>query len=853
LKQIAKRRAPDAGAARKAFARLAAGLACGAVFAAASGGAPFAGVARAAQQSPGAPLESPWEASPSAVLVIAQASGTTVRSTAASQGHPVVREVRVTGFRRVEESAVRIHITHPVGVPLDDAAVDQDVKAIFKMGFFDNVWVTTERTDGGVVLVYNVAERPYVAAIEFEGNDNVDKADLEAVVGIRSRTVFDPQKAWEGIREAKKIYADEGYPDVDIQYQLVPDADGNATVRYVIDEGEEVLVDEIHFEGVNAFSEGRLRRTMSTRRKWILSWFTGAGILKEEELKTDVERLTAFYYDNGYIQVRVDDIDVKREGDDLILTVRIEEGDQYRIGNIRFEGEVLDDQAKLVEASGLESGEIFKPSRLRESIFAVTEAYGDLGRAFAEAVPLTDVHEETKTVDIAFKMTSGPLVSVDRIEIRGNTKTRDEVIRRELRQQEGEQFTGKGLRQGTSRVRRLGIFDEVKVESTRTDDPDKVNLVVDVKEGRTGTFSAGAGFSSEDSLLANARITERNLFGRGQTATFNVDFGARRRNFRLAFTEPWAFDIPLLLGVDAFSWSYEFSDFDRGGTGVSLRASYPLWELGLRNFLGASLDDIRAGLEYRLENTVIDGVSRIAPSNVKNEEGTFLTSSLRPSISRNTIDMPFDPTEGSLITASGEFAGLGGEHEFTKVDFSARWYYPFYKAESGWKLVYATAVTFGYGWGNGGDSGAELPLSERYFPGGINTVRGFDSRSLGPRQDFFDPNGNDRRMSEVGGSSQLIFNNEIIFPIIQDAGVKGVLFFDAGNAWMRETGVPKQYSSYPANQSDGIDLSDLRLSTGIGLRWLSPFGPLRIEIGFPLNSEPEDEESIVLFSFGTPY
>jgi outer membrane protein insertion porin family len=750
----------------------------------------------------------------------------------------VVQEVGVEGYRRVREDAIRAYVSHPKGVSLDEANVDLDVKAIYGMGLFDNVWSTVEPVSGGVRLVYHVVERPNVVKVEFEGNESVAKADLEAVVGIRPRMNFNPQVAWEGLREARKVYAGEGFPDAEIRYELIPEAEGGVTVLYIIDEKAKVLVEDIRFEGVHAFSHGKLRRVMTTRRAWILSWFTGAGVLKQEELKTDVERLQAFYYDSGYIQVRVDDIDVTREGDDLILTVRIEEGDQYRIGNVHFEGEVLEEQSKLVEASGLKSGEVFKPSRLRESIFSVTEAYGDLGRAFAEAVPLTDVHPETKTVDIGFRMTSGPLVSVDRIEVRGNTKTRDEVVRRELRQQEGEQFTGKGLRQGTSRVRRLGIFDEVKVESTRTDDPDKVDLVVKVKEGRTGTFSAGAGFSSEDSLLANARITERNLFGRAQTATFNVDFGARRRNFRLAFTEPWAFDVPLLLGVDAFSWSFQFSDFRRGGSGVSLRASYPLWELGLRQFLGASLDDIRAGVEYRFENTVIEGLSRTAPPSIWNERGTRITSSLRPSLSRNTIDMPFDPTEGSINTLSAEFAGLGGKNEFTKIDVTSRWYFPFYKAESGWKLVYSIAGTFGYGFGNGGRSGEELPLSERYFPGGINTVRGFQNRTLGPRERFPDNLSGEMLSSEIGGSSQLILNNEIIFPIIPDAGVKGVVFFDAGNAFSKQ---------------DGIDLGDLRLAAGVGLRWLSPFGPLRIEIGIPLNSKPQDEESLVLFSFGTPY
>ncbi|HEY2775656.1 MAG TPA: outer membrane protein assembly factor BamA [Candidatus Binatia bacterium] len=761
---------------------------------------------------------------------------------------PIVKGVHVEGFKRVDESAIRIHITHPVGVELDETATDLDVKAIYRMGFFENVWVTTEPSPGGVTLVYHVQERPYVGKVEYEGNDHVEKADLEAVIGIRPRTVFDPQKAWEGLREAKKVYAGKGYPDAEIHYDLVTQPDGTVTVHYGIDEKKKVLIKDVQFEGVHEFTHAKLRRVMTSRRKWILSWFTGSGILKEEELRTDVDRLTALYYDSGYIQVRVDDIDVTRKDDDLFLTVRIEEGAQYRVGKVHFEGEVLEDQAKLIKASGLNTGEIFKPSRLRESIFNVTEAYGDLGRAFAEAIPLTDVHEDSKTVDIGFKMTAGPVVSVNRIEVRGNTKTRDEVVRRELRQQEGQQFSGKGLRQGTARVKRLGIFDDVKVESTKTDKPDQVNLAVDVKEGRTGTFSAGAGFSSEDALLANARITERNLFGRDQTATANVDFGSRRRNYRLGFEEPWAFDIPLSLGIDAFNWSYEFSDFRRGGTGMSLRASYPLWELGLRSLLGASLDDIRAGVEYRLENTVIDGVSIHAPPSVTIEEGTKLTSSIRPSIVRNTIDQPFDPTEGSINTISGEFAGLGGENKFTKGDVTSRWYFPVYKSEAGWKLVYSVAGSFGWGWGNGGTSGEELPLSERYFPGGINTVRGFETRTLGPRESWCDPTdgqggpgtqgGNKCISSAIGGSSQLILNNEIIFPIIPDAGVKGVVFFDAGNAW---------------SNNSGIDLGELRLAAGLGLRWLSPFGPLRIEIGFPLNSKSNDQTQLVLFSFGTPY
>ncbi len=765
-------------------------------------------------------------------------AGGTVKEAAKEAAAPLVVEVRVAGQRRVEESAIRIHLSQKSGVALQDSVVDADIKAVYRMGFFETVWVTTEAAPGGVALMYHVTERPYIAAIVFKGNDNVDVKDLEAVVGVRPRTVFDPQKAWDGVREAKKTYAGEGYPDAEIDYTLDVDEEGLATVNYHIVEGNKVLVKDIRFEGVKAFGKRKLRGVMTTRRKWMFSWISGAGILKQEELKTDVERLTSFYYDEGYIQVRVDDPEVTREGDNLIVTVRIEEGDRYRVGKIEFEGEVLMEQDELVKASRLEHGKLFRPSRLREAIFGLTEAYGNLGFAFAEVVPETPVNSDEKTVDVRFKMKSGPVVNVDRIEIKGNDKTRDYVVRREMRIQEGERFSGKGLRESKERVKRTGLFDEVDVTSTRTDQADQVNLLVDVKEGRTGTFSAGAGFSSQDSLLANARITERNLFGRAQTATANIDFGARSQNFRLAFTEPWAFDIPLSLGVDAFNWNYKFSDFERGGTGISLRASYPLWELGLRNLLGMSLDEIRAGIEYRIENTIISGIGRTAPASVKLEEGTRLTSSLRPSIVRNTVDQPFDPSEGSLNSVSAEFAGFGGETDFWKVDVTSRWYWPIYTSEAGRKLVYSFNGTFGYGIGDAGRTGAELPLAERYFPGGINTIRGFTARSLGPREDFCETDGVTCDSQEIGGSSQLIFNNELIFPIIPDAGVKGVLFFDAGNGFSRQ---------------QGIALGDFRYAAGVGMRWLSPFGPLRIEIGLPINSQPGDRKSLVLFSFGTPF
>lgn len=751
-----------------------------------------------------------------------------------------VTAVEVEGNGRVEESAVRIHISHPEGVALDPAVVDRDIKAIYGMRFFDHVWADTVAGPGGVVLRYHVREQPYITEVGYEGVENAELEDLEAVNGVRPRTIFDPVKAWQALSDMDKVYASKGYPDADCGWELEPLPDNEAKLVYKVDEGSLVRIEEIRFEGVEAFSHRKLRGIMATRKAWTFSWLTGAGILNDEEISTDVERLTAFYYDNGYVEARVDEPEIVRVDDGLLVTMRIDEGKQFKVKSLAFTGEVLMPEDELLAACGFEEGEIFKPSKLREAIFGLTEAYGDLGYAFADVRPLTNVDDEAAEVAIRFELRPNDIVSVRRINVRGNTKTRDFVLRREMRIHEGETFSGSGLRRSRSELRRLGFFEEVEVSSQRTEEGDSVDLTVDVKEGRTGTFAAGAGFSSADNLLLNGRITERNLFGRGQTLTLNIDFGSRRQSFRLGFVEPYLFNRPLTFGAELFDWSFDLNRFSRGGRGLSMRLNYPLWELGLKELWGLNLDYTRIGLEYRIEQSIIDGVARLAPPSVYTEEGKRVTSSVRSTLSRNTIDHPFDPSEGSRQIAAVEFAGLGGDTEFTKLELSGRWYIPLYVSEKGSKLVYSFNTSLGLGYGDSGVSGEELPLFERYFPGGISTVRGFRVRTLGPRERVRDSQTDTEleTFEEIGGSQQLIINNELIFPIANDAGLKGVVFFDAGEAFTAQ---------------GGIKLEDLRLAFGAGVRWLSPFGPLRVELGFPLDPRFDESTSELLFSFGTPF
>ncbi len=750
-----------------------------------------------------------------------------------------VAQVIIQGNARVDEQAIRIHVQSREGASYDPAAVDADVRAIYAMGFFENVEVERRPSAEGVVLVFRVRERPLVTEVKIEGNKKVHTEDLETALKVRPRTILDSEKLRRGVLDGKKLYEEKGYLDATITPRIVPSPDqpNEVTVTYVVTEGQIVRIQHIEFEGNQAFSDSKLKRIITTKEEWLLSPFTGAGVLNKETLKTDTERLTAWYYDNGYINVRVDEPEVERKSDGLYVTIKIAEGDIYTVGKIDFAGDVRED-LNLRKDLDLVPGDTFRTSKLRQDILKLTDKYGDVGYAFVNIEPETDVDPDKKTVDITYRVDEGPAVTIDKIAITGNTKTRDKVIRRELKVEEQQQFSGTKLKKSRDALNRLGYFQEVNLTTQRGRSEEKLNLQVDVKEGQTGALTAGAGFSSADNLLFNARISENNLFGLGYHAVLNADFGSRRQNFIASFTDPWFLDMPLSATVDGFRWRLDFSDFTRSGTGASVRLLYPLTEFGYDRFAGRfSLEEVRIGAEYRIEEAEISDLNRRSPPSVVAEQGRSLTSAIRPILSRNTLNSLFDPTRGSTEEISVEYAGLGGESRYVKVDLRARAYWPIYRSNQLGTFAYSLGGALGYGLGNRGTSGNELPLFERYFPGGINSIRGYQTRTLGPREFVRNAQGQDAQSDPIGGSRQLVINNEIIFPIVEPLGLKGVVFVDVGNAWL---------------DSDGYDLGNLRYAAGGGLRWQSPLGPIRIELGVPLNKHRHEKSSLVLFSFGAP-
>jgi len=750
---------------------------------------------------------------------------------------PMITAVVIEGNVRVEEDAIRVNLESRSGQSLDEEKVDRDLRAVYAMGFFDQVTASVDETDSGTVLRLHVAERPLVRRVEVIGVEKLDSDDVEAALKVRPHTILDPAKMREGILAVKQKYADKGFLDAEIMVTTGPAPEHEVDVNYVVDEGKAVRVRAIHIEGNEAFSDRKLRGLMQTKKRSILSRFTGAGNLNQDVLRTDAERLTAWYYDNGYVMVRVDEPRVDRDDNGLVVTIKIAEGDQFRVGTVDVSGAGVANLEELGIDLATEPGGVFRSSELRDDVEAIIDRLSDDGYAFAKVEPRTKVDVENTEVSVLFEAERGEPVTVNRIEVTGNSKTRDFVVRREMRLQEQQLFSGTALRKSRNAIQRLGFFKEVKVSTRRAETPDKLDVIVEVAEGQTGAFSAGAGFSSDSNLLFNVQVRENNLFGRGQRMVANVDIGTIRRNIVLSFTEPYFMGTPLTVGVDGFSWKLSFDGFDRSGTGLGVNLTYPVTAWGWESIWGWSLEDVRVGLGYRFEEAEIDGLDSDATPSIRAEEGTSSVSSITPRLTRNTLNHAFDPTGGSLQDLSVEVAGLGGE-DFVKAEFRNRLYYTFLRSKRFGDFTYSLGTTFGWGTGEGGVDEDDLPLFERYFPGGINSIRGYEARSLGPREARRNRFGRVEFTTPVGGSVLVVLNNELIFPVARGIGLKGVLFVDAGNAY---------------KDLDDVSEDKTRYSVGGGVRWLSPLGPLRVELGIPFNDKPEDDTSLILFSFGGPF
>lgn len=775
-------------------------------------------------------------------------------STAHGQQKVTLKDVKITGNARVEDDGIRLHLKSRAGESFDSKTVEQDVKAIYRMGFFEDV--QAELSPDGI-LTYAVKEKPYVREVKIQGAAQVTREKVETALGISPRSILDRVKVAEGVEKVRKLYTEQGYVNAAIDSAVSLEANNQAVVTLDIIEGNRLLIKRVAFEGNKTFSESELKGLIATKEEWIFSFFTNRGVLDRDMLTNDVAILSNYYNDNGYVDHKIDEPVILRARDGLEVVFRINEGSQYRVGKVEIGGELIQDGQQILKSMKLTSGQIFRGNRLRDDITLLTEMYANKGFAFVQVDPVTKVNQTEKNVDVALVLTKGPPVYFNRILVAGNTKTRDKVVRRELLSNEQELYSSTKITQSRNALQRTGYFEDVQLSTKKTDQPDTLDVLVDVKEGPTGTFQVGAGYSSGDGFLFNANISEKNFMGRGQGLSGNFSIGSKRQDYIVNVNDPYFNDTKVALGMDAFNTTREYTDFDEKKLGFAVNSSYPLKDFRMPFFGGARAatnpgsdelasnapltmwDYARGGVSYSLTNEKINNIDPFASAAILDAQGTSLTSSVTPNFTYDSRDHFFNPTEGTKSAFSIEVAGLGGDTRFIKTDLSGHWYYPLLKDPAwGGNYVLGLGGQLGYGFGLASkNNGQNLPLFERYFLGGINSVRGFADRSLGPRE----PNGcpppappGDCGSDVVGGSTAAVMNVELLFPIMEKYGIRGVAFFDMGNAF-----------------ADSFNFGDLRRSVGAGVRWMSPFGPLRVELGLPLNKKSGDETSVLGFSIGS--
>jgi len=774
-------------------------------------------------------------------------------SSAFAQETARLKDVRIGGNVRVEEDGIRLHVKIRPGDPVNAALIEQDVRAIFRMGFFDDVQAELSPDK---VLTYAVKEKPYIRDVRIQGLSQVARDKVETALGVAKGTILDRSKVSEGVDKVRKLFTEQGYVNAAVDFAIAEESNNQVAVVLDIVEGSRLLIKRISFEGNKAFSEGELKDLLTTKEEWIFSYFTNRGVLDRDILTNDVAVLANHYNDNGYVENRVDEPLVVRARDGLEVIFRVSEGPQYRVGRVEIGGELIDDGQKMLKTVKLTTGQIFRGSRLREDITTLNDMYANKGFAFVQVDPMTQIDPAKKLVDIALVINKGPPVYFNRVLIAGNTKTRDKVVRRELLVNEQELYSGVNVTQSRNALQRTGYFEEVQLNTKKTDQPDALDLIVDVKEGPTGSFQVGAGYSSGDGFLFNANVSEKNFMGRGQSMTGNLSLGSSRQDYIFNVTDPYFLDSKVSLGMDAFNTTREYTDFDEKKTGFGVNSSYPLKGFTFPFFNSAAnktavasdgstnqqvtfWDFMRAGLAYDFTHDNITGVSDNASQSIKDEQGKSLTSSVTPGLTYDSRDHFFSPTEGTKVALSTKMAGLGGDTRFLKTDLAARWYHTLFKDPSwGGAYVLGLGGQLGYGLGLAGnkEGGSDLPLFERYFLGGINSVRGFADRSLGPRS----PSNCSTtegittcKSTEVtGGDKAVVINAEVAFPVMEQYGLRGVVFFDIGNSF------------------DSFNFSDMRRAIGFGGRWMSPFGPLRVDLGFPITKKSGDETSVLGFSVG---
>ncbi|MDR1164655.1 MAG: outer membrane protein assembly factor BamA [Deltaproteobacteria bacterium] len=733
---------------------------------------------------------------------------------------PRVVNVTVSGSQMLESQAILNSLRIRQGGTYNEAKAASDIRRIHSLGYFDTVNVEVTDVAGGKSVRFVVTERPQIALIEYRGNENYDKDDLDKVIGVKPMDVASDDKILQTVANIQRFYAEKGYTLAKVNYELEPMDVGKAKLILTISEGGRLYIDKIEFLGNEFYGDWKLSRVIESKEKGFLSFVTGSGKLDQEKLANDSQLLLAHYHNNGFLQARVGEPEVSPSDktDAYTVSFPIIEGPRFRVGTVTIGGDLNedDDPDKMLDALDTPGETWFSREILMEDQNTLAGYYKDKGYFYADVE--TEFGEPTDDfrLNVNFRVIPGQLVYYDRIVIVGNERTRDKVVRRMLEVAEGDLTSQSGILASQNNLMRSSYFEDVTIipSNSRQVEADLLDLRVEVKERNTGSFQIGAGYSNYSSVFGTVRLSQDNLFGYGRRVAIDANIGGSYNYFDLSFTDPWVGDIPLMMGFDLFKTANEYDYYRKDSIGGSIRAGYPVFE---RFYLSGS---------YTWEDVKIKDVSFSSSQYLTSMMGSSRNSIFSVSLRRDTRNHFFQPTDGSTmrLTAALATGFLGGATSFSRYELElARWIpVPFW---DGAAVMGHVEVGLEVENKTGG-----LPVYEKYMLGGINSIRGYDWYDVSPK----DP----RTGENIGGEKMGVVNLEFTFPILEDSGLFAVFFYDMGNVWAK---------------SQTYSLSDLKRSYGGGLRYLSPMGPLRIEYGKALDAEGDESGGRWEFTMGTMF
>lgn len=732
---------------------------------------------------------------------------------------PKVKSIDIRGHKRIELAAIRGRLTLKVDEEYKAESIRAQVKILYDSGFFEDVQVETDAVSGGVAVVFVVREKPFITEIVFDGNENLSDDKLKEKITIKSQTFLDQQQAKESAEKIRLAYQEDGYYNCRVIPVIQSLDEDRKRLTFFVKEGDKTKVKTINFEGARAVTKEEIFKVVATR-EWI-PWYglitqlklpsllSDAGILKREEMANDAERIREVYLNKGYLNMQVSNPAVELTEDKkwFVVTYTIHEGEPFTVAEVGYRGYTVFEDAELRQGLKIKPGEIFQRAKIRDEITRLTDMYGSKGYAFAEVVPNVNPDNNEKTAAIILNIKEGEMMRIRQINIGGNDKTRDNVIRRELRVDEQDVIDTPSLKRSFQRLNNLNFFETVEILPEQVE-ADKVDLNVKVKEKSTGQFSIGGGFSTLDKLVAVADITEGNLGGNGWMGRIRGQLGQQRTLGLISFRNPYLQDSLTSLQFDVFRTQTNYVTYFEVKSGVSLT-------------LGRWLSEFVTGsISLVAEQLIFKDPTPDAPELILTQIGTQSTTGFRTSLTRDTRDFYLDPRTGWRSSIGFDFATpyLGGTNNFVKVYADVAKYTPLpFDTRMSNRVRYGTVE---------GINGEPIPLTERWFVGGINTMRGFVFGLAGP----VTANG-----SLLGAARELIFNNDFIFTISSEAKLNGVIFFDYGKGF---------------NDGEPVTFK-LRSAAGLEGRWISPFGPLRAAYGINLDPNPGERKGVFEFTIGS--